>query len=810
MLSPYRVLDCTDHRGQLAGMMLAQMGAEVISIESQEGSSGRWLAPFVNDVETAETSLWHRSYGRGKRSIVVDPSSSHDQAWLDTLAAGADIVLLSGRATDLWLDPAGMAERHHELVVATLTPFGLDGPKATWNDTDLIVCAAGCQLDLTGNSDLPPLRTAVPQAYLHGAAELAVGSLMALYERGRSGRGQIVDVSAQEAFLQSSFSCSLHEAWQAPLLGRCGEGVSAGPFTIRWGYPASDGEVSITLLFGSAFDEFTPNLFQWIWEEGGCDEATRDKPWTDYAMLLLAGEEPVSELNRLTEVIAAFTAQRTKAELVAEARRRRVLLAPVSTLGEVLETPHLDVRGFWDHVGTTDGGSHRHAGRFLVASATPLRALPAASALGSDTAPILSEAPRRPAIGRLEPDTPAAGGNPLPLDGIKVVDLCWAVSGPLIGRTLSDFGANVVRVESRHRVDVSRTVSPLHPGNEDHPLEGGGTFSNCNAGKLGVELDLRVAAAREVLWDLIEWADVVIESFSAGAFERMGFDYDQLSARSPGVILVSSCLPGQTGPLELPGYGNLSSAMFGFHATTNWPGRPASGPFGAYTDTVAPHFALAGLLGALDHRRRTGQGQHLDISQAESSLHFLAPALLDTEINHREHQPRGNADLQMSPHGVYPASGDDEWIAIAVQSDDEWKALATLIDRATLAELTTVARLDRRGELDDAVAAWTTERPAADVERELQRLDIAAHRVQNSPGCLADPQLRHRRHYVTLDHPLLGPLPVEGPRFALSRTPGRVQRLGPTLGEHTFEVLNHLLGYDEDHIADIAAAQAFG
>jgi benzylsuccinate CoA-transferase BbsF subunit len=204
----------------------------------------------------------------------------------------------------------------------------------------------------------------------------------------------------------------------------------------------------------------------------------------------------------------------------------------------------------------------------------------------------------------------------LALSDLKVVDLSWSIAGPLVGRNLADFGATVVRIESRHRVDVIGTVLPLHPGNDDHPFEGGSTYSNTNAGKFGMELDLRVDAAKEVFWDLIEWGDVVVESFSAGALERMGFGYEQLKERNPGIILVSSCLPGQTGTLELPGYGNLSSAMFGFHATTRWSGRVLAGPFGAYTDTVAPRFALSGLLAAIDHQRRTGEGQHLDLSQA--------------------------------------------------------------------------------------------------------------------------------------------------------------------------------------------------
>jgi benzylsuccinate CoA-transferase BbsF subunit len=397
-----------------------------------------------------------------------------------------------------------------------------------------------------------------------------------------------------------------------------------------------------------------------------------------------------------------------------------------------------------------------------------------------------------------------------PLDGLKVLDLTWSIAGPYVSRGLADFGATVVKIETQQRVDVTRTVMPLHPLNAEHPLEGGGLFANSNAGKLGVELDLRVPAACEVVWDLVRWADVVLESFSAGALDRMGFGYERMRAVNPDVILLSSCLPGQTGPLQLPGYGNLSSAVFGFHYATRWPDRAAAGPFGAYTDVVSPRFSLTALLAALDHRRRTGEGQHLDISQGEASLHFLSPALLDVEVNGRELRVGGNADPEMAPHGVYPARGVDRWMAIACPDDEAWRRLAAELGRPDLAPLSREARLSRREELDELVAAWTAEQDPEGLEVRLQTCAIPAHQVHNTHECLADPQLAHRGHYVDVEHPLLGSVTVEGPRYRLSRTPGRVTAAGPTYGQHTWEVLSDLLGYDDDRIAKLAEAEVFG
>ncbi|MDH4145404.1 MAG: CoA transferase [Acidimicrobiia bacterium] len=827
MLTPYRVLDCTDHRGHLAGLMLAQMGADVILVEPPGGSPARRLAPF--DDNPGGPSLWHSAYNRGKRSSTLDIGGA-DRAAFDDLAGDADIVLLSGRPGQLPVDPRRLSERHPHLIVAVLSPFGLEGPKADWHETDLTVCASACQLALTGDTDRPPLRTAIPQGYNHGAGDLAVGAMLALVERGRSGRGQVVDVSAQASYLQSSFAYALNDAWQNAPLGRSGEGINVGAFKLRWGYPAADGEVSITLLFGAAFKEFTPNLFRWIWEEGECDEATRDKPWEELIVRLLDGREPVSELDRLAAIIARFTAKRTKAELVEGARARRVLLAPVATLREVVELDHLAARSFWDVVPVRAGGTaHRHPGRFLVASATPLRTLGPAPAPGQHDAEVRALSTRssssEPADSSLAPPaavsapasspasapSPESGdGRPAALEGLKVVDLTWSIAGPYVGRTLADFGATVVKIETQQRIDVARTVVPLHPLDKEHPLECGGLFSNCNAGKLGLELDLNTDAGREVLWDLLRWADVVIESFSAGAFERMGFGYERIAAVNPSVIVLSSCLPGQTGTLELPGYGNLSSAMFGFHFATRWPDRQAAGPFGAYTDTVAPRFALAGLLGAIDHRRRTGEGQYLDLSQAEASLHLLAPGLLDAEVNGRELVSLGNGDAQMAPHGVYPVVGDDRWVALACENDGAWAALAGAMGRGELAGLDTDDRLGRRAELDEVVAAWTATQAAGPLVERLQALGVASHEVQNTVECLADPQLAHRGHYVNIEHPFIGPVPIEGPRVKLSATPGRAERPAPTYGQHAFEILTELLGYDVDRVADVAAAGALG
>lgn len=413
----------------------------------------------------------------------------------------------------------------------------------------------------------------------------------------------------------------------------------------------------------------------------------------------------------------------------------------------------------------------------------------------------------------------------LPLDGVKVLDLAWVVAGPLVGRTLADFGATVVRVEAPNRVDTARMIGPF-PGGVADP-ERGSCYGNANAGKLGLALDISVPAAKEVLADLVAWADVLVESFAPGVLSRWGFDRQRIESLSPSIVMLSSSLLGQTGPHALyAGYGNVGAALAGFTALVGWPGMSPSGQYGPYTDCIAPRFALAALLAALDRRRRTGEGCFIDLSQVEASLQFLAGAVAAYSATGEAVVPRGNRDPEMVPHGVYPclprrAPDDappdvdvDEWVAIAVADDSQWIELVDEMGRPGWAldarYATAAGRRAEEDELDQRIAAWTSTEIAVSIERRLQERGVAAHVASSSDDACADPQLVARGHFVTVPHPLSGTTVVEGPRMRLSRTPGAVVRAAPTLGEHSEHVLVDLLGYPEGRVAELRQEGALG
>jgi benzylsuccinate CoA-transferase BbsF subunit len=334
-------------------------------------------------------------------------------------------------------------------------------------------------------------------------------------------------------------------------------------------------------------------------------------------------------------------------------------------------------------------------------------------------------------------------------------------------------------------------------------------FMNVNAGKLGLTLDLKKEEGKQVFRDLVRWADVVTESFSPKAMRGWGFDYQALKQIKPEIIMVSSCLMGQTGPLSrFAGYGALAAAISGFGNLCGLPDRPPAGPYAAYTDCVSPRFTIVAILSALEYRDRTGLGQHIDLSQAEASMQFLAPAFLDFTANGHVQGPIGNHDRYTAPHGVYPCRGENSWIAIVCATDEHWSALCALMKPKKLSRdarfATPDSRLANQGGLDRIMAGWTRDFDGDDLESKLQSRGIPASKVASSASMSIDPQLAHRGHFVQLEHPSLGKITVERWAAKLSRTPGGPERSSPTLGQNNSYVLESLLGYSAEHVKALA------
>jgi crotonobetainyl-CoA:carnitine CoA-transferase CaiB-like acyl-CoA transferase len=821
VLSPYRVLDLTDERGLVCGYILGALGADVIAIEPPGGSSARAVAPFVGDVPGPERSLHWWAYARNKRSVVLDLGGERDRARLLDLVRGADFLLESAPPGELSRRELGyerLAAVNPALVYVSITPFGPDGQKAQWAATDLVVQASAGAMKLTGHPDRPPLRTGGVSAFTHAGAEAAGAALIAHHERARSGRGQHVQVSAQiAANLAAGFSWLAGQIG-APLVSRSGGGVTLGPVRLPWIWTVADGEVSLTLGFDGPSATFFDRFLDWMVEEGALDRESRARKWADDVRAVVAGAAPANDLQSLLDRIAAFLRPRTKAELLGATLERSLLMVPVATTLDVLASEQFAARQFWIEHERHDspGATLRCPGALARASRSPFAAGRRAPRVGEHTAQVLAEASRVATADagvrwRREPVGPLpTGADEQPLADVRVLDFSWVMAGPWTTRVLADYGATVVKVESMKRPDLVRFLPPFRDGVPGPDSSAG--FWAINAGKRSLALDLGNPASREVVLALVRWADVVLESFSPKAMRKWGYDYPALAAIKPGLVMVSTCLFGQSGPLsKMAGYGTMGAALGGLVAPTGWPDRPPCGPFGPYTDFIAPRFTVAAILAALDHRRRTGEGQHIDQSQVECSLQFLAPHLLDAQVNGRALDRVANDDGTMAPHGVYPAAGDDEWVAIAARDDDDWGRLSGAIAGAELASDPRYASLEARrrhsGELDASISTWTRALPASEVESRLQQAGVPAHAVLGSVAASGDPQLRARRHFLRVPHSVHGEVPIESSRAELERTPARVARAGPTLGEDTDFVLRELLGYSS---ADVDRLRASG
>lgn len=806
MLSHLRVLDLCDGGAAIAGQMLSDLGAEVILVEPPEGVGSRKLGPFIDDQPDPERSLEFASVHRGKRSVRLDLTLAADRDAFRQLVAGAEVLIenrAAGELDALDLGYEALALANPSLIHASITPFGEVGPKRDWAATDLTVTASSHAMWLTGDSDRAPLTCSVPQAFFHAGTEAAAMVMLALAERSRSGLGQHIDVSAQTAMMMASQSTLLAHAWNDQPLARSGGGVKIGSVRLRFVYECLDGYVNLTFLFGEPLGHATARFFDWMDEEGFSNDSLRSENWVTYGAKVLGGGLSHESHEAAMEAIEAFTRTKTKAELFAAAFERRLLLVPLSDCSDLLRSKQLAEREFWAPVlHTASGREFLHPGPFVKFSESPIVIKEPPPLLGQHDEELLKSK-------RSLPRGEVKETRELPLTGLKVLDFTWVYAGPCITRMLAEYGATVVKLESNAAHDALRANGPFKDGVPGS--ERSANFANINLGKLSLGLNMKAPGAIDVALKLIDWADVVVENFSPRAMKAWGLGYETLKARKPELVMLSSCLSGATGPeATLAGYGTMGAALAGFGFVTGWPDRRPAAPFMAYTDYASPRFATTALLAAIEHCKRTGIGQHIDVSQSEASIHFLGSVILDASANDRAASARGNRSPHYAPSGVYPVAGEDRWIAIAATSDEQFRALCQVLGSALDDDSrfeTAAARLEMSEALDAAITSATSPREVDELESALQAVGVPAHRVSNSQDTCEDPQLAARGHFTLIDHPELGPMPYENARSRLSATPARPEPC-PTLGQHNSVVLHEILGLSEDEALELMVAGA--
>ena len=342
----------------------------------------------------------------------------------------------------------------------------------------------------------------------------------------------------------------------------------------------------------------------------------------------------------------------------------------------------------------------------------------------------------------------------------------------------------------------------------------GGFFGSVNPNKYDIALNLNNPKGLEVAKRLVAWSDIVNESFMPSRMERWGLGYEDLKRIKPDIIMARSCIQGQTGPwAKRRGFGILATSQAGFDSLIGWPGGKPCTSYMGYTDLITPRFSITALIAALAHRRRTGKGMCIDISQIEPAVHFLAPVVLDYIVNGREAKCEGNACSYAAPHGVYQCQGDDRWCAISVSSDEEWEAFCNVIGNPEWSKdsrfTTLLSRKDNEAELNHLVEQWTLDHTAEEVMRLMQEQGVPAGVVQNIKDLIEDPQLNSRNHLWWLDHPEMGSFPHIGSTIVLSKALAKPRMPAPCLGEHTEYVCREFLGMSDDEFVNLMAQGAF-
>ena len=391
-----------------------------------------------------------------------------------------------------------------------------------------------------------------------------------------------------------------------------------------------------------------------------------------------------------------------------------------------------------------------------------------------------------------------------PLDGIRVLDFTWVVAGPVTTRILADLGAEVIKIERR--------------GSLDFGDRRGGLSGTLMRGKKSLLLDLNDPRGLDLARRLAAVSDVVIDNFSARVMTNLGLDYDTLAQLRPDVICVRMTGFGLSGPdRDHVSYGPTLQALTGYTLLIGEPDGPPAGFGYSYSDLAGGNLGALAVLAAIWHRRRTGRGQLVDLSQLETVASVLGPVLLDRAVHGGASTPVGNASQETpgAPHGVYPCAGEERWIAITVFTEAEWERFAAAIGRPAWTReerfVTRSGRLGHAGELDRHVAAWTRGQRAEEVMARLQNAGVASGLVANAEDlCTRDPQLTARCHFVDVPTPEGRSVRIDGPPFLLSETPGAVSGPGPLLGEHSDEVLSALLGLDAAEIGALRAASVVG
>jgi crotonobetainyl-CoA:carnitine CoA-transferase CaiB-like acyl-CoA transferase len=783
-LTGIRVVDSSDERGELCGRILADLGADVVRVEPPGGAPSRRLPPFAPD----GTGLRFAVRNTNKRSVTLDLDTDEGRSGLDRLLATADAWIESDGT-----GAAEAADRHPRLVVTSVTDFGLSGPYRHYVGTDDVLVGMGGLLFRSGTPDRPPLLPPGSLAYDAASVTAAFATLAGLWQRRRTGRGQHVDLAVLTAVAQISDWALAN--WSA--MAKAGNPYvqsRAGSGFVYPLYPCADGYVRLVVLSKRQWRA----MRAWLGEPDVVQDETFDQLFPRMAV-----QEDILDPLYI-ELFSHYTA----AELAAEAQRRGIVMTPVTKPHEVLTTPHFAERGSFVDAEAARGVRGPVVSGFMEIDGVRAGYRHRAPDPGEHNADVLASD-----LARSEPDLPPernAAAPAAPFAGLKVLDFGHGGVGVEAGRMLADYGADVVKIESRTYPDFIRTVM----GSDTSP-----SFASSNRGKRSFGVDLKHPEGLEAVRGLVRWADVVIENNSTGTMADLGLDHDRLKALNPGIVMVSSQLMGSSGPWkDWIGYGPSTRPAGGMTHLWNFPdGGMPPGAGIIHPDHLVGRMCAVGAVAALLARDgNDGQGAHVEVAQVETVLGLLADLFLREALVPGSVGPEGNGKSRGAPWGVYPCAGGDEdadrWCVVTVRHDDDWRVLRGALgdpDWARRPDLDTAAgRIAARAEIDEHLAAWTRTRTDREVTETLQAAGVPAGFMAYPEDMTTDPHYLARGFPQDLDQPGVGPITLEGPAFVATGMVGPRAAPAPALGEHTRDICRDVLGLDDAAVDALVAGGA--
>lgn len=802
-LEGIRVLEfATMVSGPYCGKLLADLGADVIKVEAAEGDPARLSGPFPENKPDAEKSALFLYNNTSKRGIVLDLDGDDDKEVFKRLVSWAD-VLIDNHPTHV-LQNAGFGweairRLNPALVYTSITPYGRTGPRADLPGDELTVDHAGGVANLiparSANVNRAPCKTGGYQVGYQGGIAAAIATLAAVIGSRKTGRGSLVDISLQDVimFLVSPIAMGsryYHSTWsrvpdRPPAMGRM---------------QTSDGYV----ILAAADDHH----FRILRKLMGNPEWAASDEWDD----MYYRSNHVMEIAPLMD---EWMLKQEMNEIHHRGAKEGIPIGPISSAKDVMESPQYESRDYFVSVDHPAAGTFRYAGWSYKMSATPPRVSRPAPLLGQHTGEITDDSSPSSQEVKGSP-SPEAGNGPakegadggLPLAGVRVLDFAWVFAGPYSSMFLASLGAEVIKVEGHNRSDLMRRsiTWPLADPEPTKLLPNRGTgFLSANMNKKGITLDISKPEGKDIARRLVETSDVVLDNMRPGAMDKLGLGYEDLRKIRSDLIVLSASREGRSGPeSDYLGFASIHYGYGGGAYITGYPDDHPSTSSPADVDLMNAMVAAYSVLAAIYHRKQTGQGQFIDLSQCESVSSLIGDALLGYEMTSEIPERMGNVHPVFAPHSAYKCWGVDRWLALEIHSDREFAALAGVMGKPELAtdpRFTDMAsRKKNEKALDTIIESWTELRDRDWMVRALSEAGLMAAPSRDWKDLYADPHLKARGAFVQVDHPEMGPIDVARAPWIISDCP-MPTRCAPMLGQHNDHVLRDILGLGDDEIA---------